>query len=53
VGEYVSYAWNLVQDEIKGMNWINLIKLHGEAMREHVNGIASGGSDLDEYQPFL
>ncbi len=50
VGEYISFAWDLVPDEIKGMNWIRLIEAQGEAMRKYVYGLVDGSTSVGEFE---
>jgi alpha-galactosidase len=42
VGEYISFAWNKVSEEVRGMNWINYVERRGKEAQENAQLIALG-----------
>jgi len=50
VGEYVSYAWDIVPEREKGENWLGLIEKWSENIRETVADIATGKLSVERYR---
>jgi len=50
-GEYVSYAWEKVPDDIRGMNWITSCEKGGEKIQKTVLSIAKGEYSLESLPP--
>jgi len=49
VGEYISYAWNLVSEEERGENWLRKVEEWSGRIRKKVMDIASGRIPIGDY----
>ncbi len=50
VGEYIGWAWRLVPDEIKGLNWIERVEKKAAHVMDIVRGVATGELSPGEMQ---
>lgn len=50
VGEYISYAWELVPDEERGDNWLRGVENWSERIRETAMKIAAGELTVERYK---
>jgi len=50
VGEYISYAWELVSDDERGENWLRKVERWSERVRETAVDIATGKLTINRYR---
>jgi alpha-galactosidase len=47
LGEYLAYAWEACPEDVRGINWINKMKLSGEKKWHHVKQLLDNNKALD------